>query len=112
MTAALVSDTYGETNNAVNYVSIYAWKGARRPKTPSPAAGRRLIMTGTLIGNAPSTGWFGPSLRRPRSARWPRLPSGSCASRLPRSQMSVAVHCLTGGGGGEESQNGPKPAIA
>jgi Na+/melibiose symporter-like transporter len=49
MTAAIVADYYGETNNAVNYGSIYAWKALGGSFAGGGAA---LIMTGTLYGNA------------------------------------------------------------
>lgn len=49
MTAATVSDYYGETNNAVNYGSIYAWKALGGSFAGGLAA---LIMTGTLYGTA------------------------------------------------------------
>ncbi len=49
MTAALVADYYGETNNAVNYGSIYAWKAVGGSFAGGLAA---LIMTGTLYGTA------------------------------------------------------------
>jgi MFS family permease len=47
MTAAMVADYYGETNNAVNYGSIYAWKALGGSFAGGGAA---LIMTGTLYG--------------------------------------------------------------
>src|SRR5262249_43392633 len=47
MTAALVADYYGETNNAVNYGSIYAFK-ALGGSFAGGVAG--LVMTGTLLG--------------------------------------------------------------
>jgi OFA family oxalate/formate antiporter-like MFS transporter len=49
MTAALVSDYYGENNNAINYGSIYAFKALGGSFAGGVAA---LIMTGTLYGNA------------------------------------------------------------
>ncbi len=49
MTAAIVSDYYGENNNAVNYGSIYAWKALGGSFAGGVAA---LIMTGTLYGAA------------------------------------------------------------
>jgi MFS transporter, OFA family, oxalate/formate antiporter len=49
MTAAMVADYYGETNNAVNYGSIYAWKALGGSFAGGIAA---LIMTGTLYGQA------------------------------------------------------------
>jgi MFS transporter, OFA family, oxalate/formate antiporter len=49
MTAAIVADYYGETNNAVNYGSIYAWKALGGSFAGGGAA---LVMTGTLYGTA------------------------------------------------------------
>ena len=49
MTAAMVADYYGETNNAVNYGSIYAFKALGGSFAGGGAA---LIMTGTLYGTA------------------------------------------------------------
>jgi MFS transporter, OFA family, oxalate/formate antiporter len=49
MTAALVADYYGETNNAVNYGSIYAFKALGGSFAGGIAA---LVMTGTLYGTA------------------------------------------------------------
>jgi MFS family permease len=49
MTAALVADYWGETNNAVNYGSIYAFKALGGSFAGGVAA---LIMTGTLYGSA------------------------------------------------------------
>ena len=49
MTAALVADYYGETNNAINYGSIYAFKALGGSFAGGIAA---LIMTGTLYGKA------------------------------------------------------------
>ena len=49
MTAALVADYWGETNNAVNYGSIYAFKALGGSFAGGIAA---LIMTGTLYGTA------------------------------------------------------------
>ncbi|MDA8393110.1 MAG: MFS transporter [Actinomycetota bacterium] len=49
MTAAIVSDYYGENNNAVNYGSIYAFKALGGSFAGGVAA---LIMTGTLYGQA------------------------------------------------------------
>ncbi len=56
MTAALVADYYGETNNAVNYGSIYAWKALGGSFAGGIAA---LIMTGTLYGTATFHWQFG-----------------------------------------------------
>jgi MFS family permease len=49
MTAAMVADYYGETNNAINYGSIYAWKALGGSFAGGVAA---WIMTGTLYGTA------------------------------------------------------------
>jgi MFS family permease len=49
MTAAMVSDYFGETNNAINYGSIYAFKALGGSFAGGGAA---LIMTGTLYGTA------------------------------------------------------------
>jgi len=49
MTAAIVSDYYGENNNAINYGSIYAFKALGGSFASGLAA---VIMTGTLYGNA------------------------------------------------------------
>ena len=49
MTAALVADYWGETNNAVNYGSIYALKALGGSFAGGIAA---LVMTGTLYGTA------------------------------------------------------------
>ena len=48
-TAALVADYYGETNNAINYGSIYAFKALGGSFAGGVAA---LIMTGTLYGTS------------------------------------------------------------
>jgi MFS transporter, OFA family, oxalate/formate antiporter len=56
MTAALVSDYYGETNNAINYGSIYAFKALGGSFAGGLAA---LIMTGTLYGTATFHWLFG-----------------------------------------------------
>ena len=54
MTAAMVSDYWGETNNAINYGSIYAWKALGGSFAGGGAA---LVMTGTLYGTA-TFHWF------------------------------------------------------
>ena len=46
MTAALVADYYGETNNAVNYGTIYQFKALGGSFAGGGAA---LIMTGTFV---------------------------------------------------------------
>jgi len=63
MTAAIVADYYGETNNAVNYGSIYAFKALGGSFAGGGAA---LVMTGTLYGTAsyawPRGFFFGAAL--------------------------------------------------
>ncbi|HUY47557.1 MAG TPA: MFS transporter [Streptosporangiaceae bacterium] len=49
MTAAIVADYYGETNNAVNYGSVYAWKALGGSFAGGGAA---FVMTGTFYGTA------------------------------------------------------------
>jgi MFS transporter, OFA family, oxalate/formate antiporter len=49
MTAAMTADYYGETNNAINYGTIYIWKALGGSFAGGIAA---LIMTGTLYGTA------------------------------------------------------------
>ncbi len=52
MTAAIVADYYGETNNAVNYGSVYAWKAVGGSFAGGVAA---LVMTGTIFATATPT---------------------------------------------------------
>ena len=68
MTAALVADYYGETNNAINYGSIYAFKALGGSFAGGVAA---LIMTGTLYGTA-HFHWACGFFFGAASARWPR----------------------------------------
>jgi OFA family oxalate/formate antiporter-like MFS transporter len=49
MTAAMTADYYGETNNAINYGSIYMWKALGGSFAGGLAA---FVMTGTLYGSA------------------------------------------------------------
>jgi MFS family permease len=49
MTAAMTADYYGETNNALNYGSIYVWKALGGSFAGGLAA---FVMTGTLYGSA------------------------------------------------------------
>ncbi|MDR0344601.1 MAG: MFS transporter [Nocardiopsaceae bacterium] len=49
MTAALTADYWGETNNAINYGSVYAWKALGGSFAGGGAA---FVMTGTFYGNA------------------------------------------------------------
>jgi hypothetical protein len=48
MTAAMTADYWGETNNAINYGSIYIWKALGGSFAGGLAA---LVMTGTLYGS-------------------------------------------------------------
>jgi MFS family permease len=63
MTAALVADYYGETNNAINYGTIYCFKALGGSFAGGVAA---LIMTGTLYGTAHYRWvlgfWFGAAI--------------------------------------------------
>jgi MFS family permease len=63
MTAAMTADYWGETNNAVNYGSIYIWKALGGSFAGGGAA---LVMTGTLYGAAqfqwPRGFFFGAAL--------------------------------------------------
>jgi len=68
MTAAMVADYYGETNNAINYGSIYAFKALGGSFAGGGAA---LIMTGTCMAQRTSTGCSASS-SGPPSARWQR----------------------------------------
>jgi MFS family permease len=49
MTALIVADYYGETNNSMNYGSAYAWKALGGSFAGGGAA---FVMTGTLYGTA------------------------------------------------------------
>jgi MFS transporter, OFA family, oxalate/formate antiporter len=55
MTAALVADYWGETNNAVNYGSIYAWKAVGGSFAGGFAA---WVITGTVLGTGDPTHWI------------------------------------------------------
>jgi OFA family oxalate/formate antiporter-like MFS transporter len=102
MTAALVADYYGETNNAVNYGSIYAWKALGGSFAGGGAA---LIMTGTLYGTAHFHWVFGFFFGAAIGAL-AALTVGFLCKPPTREQMSVAVQVSP-----EESQKA-KPAIA
>ncbi len=93
MTAAIVADYYGETNNAINYGSIYAFKALGGSFAGGGAA---LVMTGTLYGTAtfhwPLGFFFGAALgavamlmvtfkcKRPTVAQMQRAVSGAEAA--------------------------------
>ena len=87
MTAALVADYWGETNNAVNYGSIYALKALGGSFAGGLAA---LIMTGTLYGTATFHWQFGLLLRR----------RARCAGRADRRVPLQAADRGADGAGG------------
>jgi OFA family oxalate/formate antiporter-like MFS transporter len=102
MTAALVADYYGETNNAINYGSIYAFKALGGSFAGGVAA---LIMTGTLYGN-PNFHWirgfyFGATL-----GALAALTVAFFCKRPTEEQMITAVRR------GEKEEARAKPAIA
>ncbi len=102
MTAALVADYYGETNNAVNYGSIYAWKALGGSFAGGGAA---LVMTGTLYGTAtyrwPLGFFFGAAL-----GFLAMLTLVFLCKRPTPEQMEAAVRAAP------EKATDPKPAIA
>jgi MFS family permease len=102
MTAAMVADYYGETNNAINYGSIYAWKALGGSFAGGGAA---LVMTGTLYGTAhnawPRGFFFGAAL----GAIAALIVTFKC-KRPTREQMDAAVR------GAPDKTAVPKPAIA
>jgi OFA family oxalate/formate antiporter-like MFS transporter len=104
MTAALVADYYGETNNAVNYGSIYAFKALGGSFAGGIAA---LVMTGTLYGTA-TFHWvngffFGAALgflamltlvffvSRPTEAQMQRAVDGAARAEAKKSKPVVAA---------------------
>jgi MFS family permease len=102
MTAAMVADYYGETNNAINYGSIYAWKALGGSFAGGGAA---LVMTGTLYGTAsyawPRGFFFGAAL----GAIAALIVTFKC-KRPTREQMEAAVRAAP------DEAAMPKPAIA
>jgi hypothetical protein len=102
MTAAMVADYYGETNNAVNYGSIYAWKALGGSFAGGGAA---LVMTGTLYGTAhsnwPTGFFFGAGL----GAIAALIVTFKC-KRPTREQMQAAVRAAP------DKAPAPNPAIA
>src|SRR5260370_6289726 len=102
MTAAMVADYYGETNNAVNYGSIYAWKALGGSFAGGGAA---LVMTGTLYGTAryarPRGFFFGAALGFIAVL----IVTFKC-KRPAREQMEAAVRAAP------DEAAVPKPAIA
>jgi MFS family permease len=102
MTAALVADYYGETNNALNDGSIYAFKALGGSFAGGLAA---LIMTGTLYGTAKFHWAFGFFFGAALGALAALTVAFLC--RRPTSeQMERAVAAS------EQSEAGHKPAIA
>jgi MFS transporter, OFA family, oxalate/formate antiporter len=102
MTAAMVADYYGETNNAINYGSIYAWKALGGSFAGGGAA---LVMTGTLYGTAhdawPRGFIFGAAL----GAIAALLVTFKC-KRPTVEQMEAAVNAAP------EKASAPKPVTA
>jgi MFS family permease len=102
MTAAMVADYYGETNNAINYGSIYAWKALGGSFAGGGAA---LVMTGTLYGTShyhwPQGFFFGAAL----GAIAALVVTFKCKPPT-REQMEAAVRAAP------EKAAVPKPAIA
>ena len=99
MTAALVADYYGETNNAINYGSIYAFKALGGSFAGGVAA---LIMTGTLYGN-PNFHWirgfyFGATL-----GALAALTVAFLCKRPTEDQMIAAVRRGEEGGGASQA---------
>jgi MFS family permease len=102
MTAAMVADYWGETNNAINYGSIYAFKALGGSFAGGLAA---WIMTGTLYGTATfnwSRGFFfGAGL-----GLLAALTLIFLVRRPTEEQMEAAVRAAP------EKAEAPKPAIA
>jgi MFS family permease len=105
MTAALVADYWGETNNAVNYGSVYAWKALGGSFAGGGAA---FVMTGTFYGTA-HYHWilgffFGAAL-----GALAALTIRFFVSRPTVEQMEVAVRAAADA----EARKGkrPKPAV-
>ena len=69
MTAALVADYYGETNNAVNYGSIYAFKALGGSFA---GGGRGADHDRHPVRHGDTSTGRSASSSAPRSARWPR----------------------------------------
>jgi OFA family oxalate/formate antiporter-like MFS transporter len=109
MTAALVADYWGETNNAVNYGSIYAWKALGGSFAGGGAA---FVMTGTLYGTS-HYHWvlgffFGAALGAIAA-----LIVTFKVSRPTVAQMQKAVERTEGAALAKEAKRkGPKAAVA
>jgi len=103
MTAALVADYYGETNNAINYGSIYAFKALGGSFAGGVAA---LIMTGTLYGTAHFHWAFGFFFGAGIGAL-AALTVGFLCKPPTIEQMQAAVHVTE-----EKETQKSKPAIA
>ena len=103
MTAAIVADYYGESNNAINYGTIYQWKALGGSFAGGLAA---LVMTGTLYGTG-HYHWllgfvFGASL-----GALAALVMMFFVKRPTVEQMEAAVAKSA-----EKGEKRPKPAIA
>jgi MFS transporter, OFA family, oxalate/formate antiporter len=95
-----VADYYGETNNAVNYGSIYAFKALGGSFAGGGAA---LIMTGTLYGTAHFHWVFGFFFGAAIGA----LAVGFLCKRPTREQMERAVQASA-----EKEVQQANPAVA
>jgi len=100
-----VADYYGETNNAVNYGSIYAFKALGGSFAGGIAA---LIMTGTLYGNANFHWAFGFFFGATIGAL-AALVIGFLCKRPTVEQMEAAVR---GHAEATAKRGGAKPAVA
>jgi sugar phosphate permease len=103
MTAALVADYYGETNNALNYGSIYAFKALGGSFAGGLAA---FIMSGTLYGAAkfdwPAGFFFGAAL-----GALAAVTVGFGCRRPTEQQMEAAVRKSQ-----DKEESKSKPAMA
>src|SRR5579875_222731 len=102
MTAALVADYYGETSNAVNYGSIYAWKARGGSFAGGLAA---FVMTGTLYGSAHFRWLFGFVFGAALGAL-AALTMTFLVTRPTEAQMEAAVRAAP------EKTSEPRPAVA
>ena len=102
MTAAMVADYWGETNNAINYGSIYAFKALGGSFAGGLAA---WIMTGTLYGTA-TFNWTRGFLFGAGLGLLAALTLIFLVRRPSEEQMQAAVRAAP------EEAEAPRPAIA
>ena len=103
MTAAIVADYYGETNNAVNYGSVYAWKALGGSFAGGGAA---FVMTGTFYGTAHYHWILGFFFGAALGALAALTLTFMCKRPTPE-QMEAAVRAAE-----EKSASKPKPVTA